>query len=157
MDIVDRATRSRMMGAIRGKDTKPELVVRHVAHIMGYRFRLHRRDLPGTPDLVFPRHKVVIFVHGCFWHRHEGCRYCSSPATNTSFWNNKFRRNVERDRMAQRELTALGWRVAIIWECLTKDGVAVAETLSALFSPADPPIEASNPANVIVSTPDVVA
>src|SRR4051794_37940993 len=97
MDIVDRETRSRMMSRIRGRDTKPELAVRRLAHRMGYRFRLHRRDLAGSPDLVFPGRRKVIFVHGCYWHRHPGCRFAYSPKSNVDFWNEKFSSNVARD------------------------------------------------------------
>src|SRR5690348_1853450 len=98
MDNVTPETRSRMMRAVRGKNTKPELVVRSMAHAMGFRFRLHRHDLPGTPDLVFPGLRRVILVHGCFWHRHQGCSATTTPKDNDEFWAAKFRRNVERDR-----------------------------------------------------------
>lgn len=116
-DIKDRASRSRNMRAIRGADTKPEIAVRQGLHSLGFRFRLHRRDLPGRPDLVLPRFRAVVFVHGCFWHRHIGCRYASVPATRPDFWASKFTANVERDRRVQSELLAGGWRVATIWEC----------------------------------------
>ncbi|WP_128562147.1 very short patch repair endonuclease [Methylobacterium crusticola] len=121
MDTVDRETRSRMMSSIRGKDTKPELVVRRLAHSLGYRFRLHRRDLAGSPDLVFPRRQKVIFVHGCYWHRHPGCRYAYSPKSNTDFWNEKFAANVARDKAAVSRLQAEGWDSLVIWECETAD------------------------------------
>jgi len=121
MDIVDAKTRSRMMGAIRGKDTKPERLVRSAAHALGYRFRLHRRDLPGTPDLVFPRLRVVILVHGCFWHRHYECRWCTAPSSNIAFWEAKFRRTIERDRATEDALCAAGWDAVVIWECQTRD------------------------------------
>ena len=134
MDIVDQATRSRMMAGIRGRDTKPEMIVRRAVHALGYRFRLHRRDLPGTPDLVFPRHRMVVFVHGCFWHRHEDCRFCTTPASNADFWTGKFLRNVERDRRVQDELASLGWRVAVVWECQTKQAGELSRSLSDLFS-----------------------
>lgn len=117
VDVVDAETRSRMMAGIGGRDTKPELIVRRALHAAGFRYRLHRRDLPGKPDLVLPRHRAVIFVHGCFWHRHGDCRYATTPATRTAFWKEKFDRNVERDRRIERQLTELGWRVATIWEC----------------------------------------
>ena len=109
------------MARIRGKDTRPEMVVRRTAHAMGHRFRLHRRDLPGSPDLVFPAKRCVIFVHGCFWHRHPGCRRASNPGTRQEFWQAKFHRNVERDRRNEADLRAAGWRVGLIWECETKD------------------------------------
>lgn len=116
-DIVDTATRSRMMSGIRGKNTLPEMTVRRYLHRQGYRFRLHRKDLPGCPDLVLSRHRLVIFVHGCFWHRHAGCFYATSPATRKEFWQTKLNRNVERDEEQQHQLTELGWRVLTIWEC----------------------------------------
>lgn len=109
------------MGRVRGKNTCPELVVRRAAHAMGYRFRLHRRDLPGSPDLVFRAKRAVVFVHGCFWHRHPGCRRASNPGTRQDFWQAKFQRNVNRDRRNEAELRTAGWRVLIIWECETKN------------------------------------
>src|SRR5687768_16771374 len=102
MDVVDRATRSRMMAAISGRNTVPELSVRRALHAAGLRFRLHRRDLPGSPDLVLARFKAVVFVHGCFWHRHRGCRFATTPRSNASFWSQKFEANVERDRRQTR-------------------------------------------------------
>jgi DNA mismatch endonuclease (patch repair protein) len=109
------------MSAIRGKDTKPEMVVRSISHALGYRYRLHRRDLPGVPDLVFPKLRKVVNVHGCFWHMH-GCRYGAvTPKTNTEFWQNKRSGNVTRDRKVLKCLRTLGWRVLIVWECETKD------------------------------------
>lgn len=109
------------MGRISGKGTKPEMAVRKLAHSLGYRFRLHRKDLPGTPDLVFPGRRIAIFVHGCFWHRHAGCRFAYRPKSNIEFWQTKFKNNVARDRRAEKELKRLSWRVAIIWECETSD------------------------------------
>lgn len=117
MDVVDSATRSRMMGNIRGKDTKPEVTVRKFLHAHGYRFRLHRADLPGKPDIVLAGLKTCIFVHGCFWHRHPGCRYATTPKTREAFWQEKFRGNAERDRRACQTLDGLGWTVLTIWEC----------------------------------------
>src|SRR5687768_10733427 len=99
------------MARIGSKHTKPELVVRRAAHAAGLRFRLHRKGLPGRPDLVFPKHKTAVFVHGCFWHRHEGCRRASMPQTRPEFWEAKFRENIERDRRTEKALRALGWRV----------------------------------------------
>lgn len=109
------------MQKVRQRHTKPELIVRRTVHALGYRFRLHRKDLPGSPDLALPRHKIAIFVHGCFWHRHPGCRLASTPKSNSEFWNDKFRRNVERDSRKETELRALGWRVLVVWECETRD------------------------------------
>ncbi|MGV3576325.1 MAG: very short patch repair endonuclease [Devosia sp.] len=109
-----------MMSRIGPKDTKPELVVRRGLHAAGIRFRLHRGDLPGRPDLVLPKYRAVIFVHGCFWHRHEGCANFRLPKTNTEFWRQKIDRNVERDHEAIVKLKKLGWRVLIVWECETR-------------------------------------
>lgn len=117
VDVVDPATRSRIMAGIRGKDTKPEHLLRKKLHAAGIRYRLHAPNLPGKPDLVFPRFKAVAFVHGCFWHRHDGCHWCSTPASNADFWNKKFRCNVTRDSAAIDDLHRAGWRVAIAWEC----------------------------------------
>lgn len=120
----DRITpehRSKIMSKIKGKNTKPELIVRSVCHQMGLRYRLHRKDLPGTPDLVFPKRRLCIFVHGCFWHRHPGCKYAYTPKSRLDFWLPKFAKNVDRDWTAQQALHALGWKVVIVWECHTKD------------------------------------
>lgn len=117
VDIVDPATRSRMMAEIRGRDTKPEIAVRRALHALGFRFRLHDRRLPGRPDLVLPRYRVAIFVHGCFWHRHAGCRFATTPATRPDFWQQKFDANVTRDAQQKETLIASGWRVATVWEC----------------------------------------
>lgn len=116
-DVVEKAVRSRMMSAIRGKHTQPELAVRRYLHAMGYRFRLHRRDLPGQPDLVMARFRLAIFVHGCFWHRHPGCFYATSPASRTEFWRAKLDGNAERDRRQLNDLAGLGWRTLVVWEC----------------------------------------
>ena len=116
-DIVDPKTRSRMMSGIRGRHTKPEMLVRSGLHGLGFRFRLHDRKLPGSPDLILKRFSAVVFVHGCFWHRHEGCRYTSTPKTRADFWRRKFAANVSRDRLAQEALNRMGWRVFIVWEC----------------------------------------
>lgn len=120
VDVVDRETRSRMMANIRGRDTKPEMLVRRMLHRAGYRYRLHDRQMPGRPDIVLPRHRVAIFVHGCFWHRHSGCRLCTTPATRAEFWRDKFEANVERDQRNSASLVTSGWRVATIWECALK-------------------------------------
>jgi len=127
-DNVPDVVRQRM-ARIRKKDTKGELVVRRLAHRLGYRFRLHRRDLPGTPDLVFVSRRKAIFVHGCFWHRH-GCRLAGRvPRTRREYWGPKLDRNVERDRAAEAALLALGWRALTIWECEVGDPVALAHRL----------------------------
>ena len=130
-DIVDSKRRSELMAAIRTRDTAPELAVRRIAHRMGLRYRLHRKDLPGRPDLVFPRHRLVVFVHGCFWHRHEGCRYASTPKSRIVFWTEKFAANVARDARQQAALKALGWRVLVIWACETGHRAAVERRLAA--------------------------
>lgn len=116
MDIVDQATRSRMMSGIRGRDTHPELTVRRILHRMGFRFRLHVATLPGKPDIVLPRYKAVVFVHGCFWHGHN-CPAFKRPKTREAFWREKISRNQVNDKKAVDVLIATGWRVAVVWEC----------------------------------------
>lgn len=125
-------TRSQMMARVRSKDTKPEMAVRRACHALGLRFRLHRKDLPGSPDLIFPRWNMALFVHGCFWHRHAHCSRASMPASNVEFWRTKFRRNERRDQAAARALGQLGWRVHVIWECeATKNDVLKAKLAKA--------------------------
>lgn len=132
-DVLTPEQRSRCMAAIRSKDTKPELVVRSFVHRMGYRFRIHRRNLPGKPDLVFPSRKKVIFVHGCFWHQHQGCRFAMRPTTRAEFWGRKLDGNRERDARVKVELRALGWNVLVVWECQTRDLDALAGRLHAFL------------------------
>ncbi|MBP5955504.1 DNA mismatch endonuclease Vsr [Pseudomonas anatoliensis] len=120
-DNVNPERRSKMMSMIKGKNTKPEMMVRSVCHELGLRYRLHRRDLPGTPDLVFVKNRICLFVNGCFWHRHPGCKYAYTPKSRLDFWLPKLARNVERDLNAQQTLLSLGWRVLIVWECDTKN------------------------------------
>ena len=123
-DTLTPRQRSERMARIRSTDTKPELALRKALHAQGLRYRL-RSKLPGRPDLVFPRYKAVVFVHGCFWHRHAGCKVASTPKTNISFWTEKFERNVSRDQRVVRELESAGWRVFVAWECeLTGKGRA---------------------------------
>lgn len=117
MDIVDSAKRSRMMAGIRSKDTRPELQVRLFLHGNGFRYRLHTSQLPGKPDIVLPKYRTVVFVHGCFWHRHFGCPLTAVPKTNTAQWLQKFASNIKRDQSAVQELRDLGWRVLVVWEC----------------------------------------
>jgi len=117
MDTVSPAKRSSVMAQVKGRDTRPERVVRSLLFRYGFRFRLHRADLPGTPDIVLPRYKTVVFVHGCFWHRHPGCKRASMPASNVAYWEQKFARTVARDAANQAALERLGWRVVIVWEC----------------------------------------
>lgn len=116
VDIVDTVTRSRIMSAIQGKNTKPELLVRSLLHRQGFRFRLNVRDLPGTPDIVFPRFRAVIFVNGCFWHGHD-CSFFKLPKTRTEFWRSKIEGNRANDHLAAMALFAEGWRVCVVWEC----------------------------------------
>jgi DNA mismatch endonuclease (patch repair protein) len=130
--------RSANMSKVRGKNTKPEIAVRRAAHALGLRFRLHRRDLPGTPDLVFSRRKTAIFVHGCFWHRHEGCRKAGpAPKTRTAFWQAKFDRNTARDARNADTLRQGGWNVATIWECETRDPDRLTDQLRSIFNIPD--------------------
>jgi DNA mismatch endonuclease (patch repair protein) len=118
-DVVDKATRSRMMSGIRGKDTIPEVLIRKALHSMGFRFRLNARDLPGCPDILLPRHRTAIFVNGCFWHAHR-CRYFKKPGVNAGFWVDKLKANVSRDRRHVAELRRSGWRVIVVWECAVR-------------------------------------
>ena len=120
------------MSRIKGKNSVPEMLVRKVLFAMGYRFRLHRRDLPGTPDITMPRYKIAIFVHGCFWHAHKGCKYAKIPSTRIEFWTAKLRANVDRDQRAVDKLTELGWRVLTVWECSTRDREVAAGLPAAL-------------------------
>ena len=129
-DIVDSERRSEIMSKIKGRDTAPELVVRRIAHGLGLRFRLHRKDLPGRPDLVFQKHQLALFIHGCFWHRHGGCRYAYTPKSRIAFWTEKFARNVARDRRNEEKLRNLGWRVMVIWECETRNEESVRQNLA---------------------------
>lgn len=140
MDVVDAPTRSRMMAGIGSRDTRPELVLRRALHAMGFRYRLHVKGLVGRPDIVLPKWRAAVFVHGCYWHRHEGCRFTTTPSTRPDFWRAKFVANVERDRRTVQALMALGWRVAIIWECaLRKPGDAgiTAEALATWLTGSD--------------------
>lgn len=123
MDHLTPSARSANMAKVRGKNTGPELRVRQTLHAMGYRFRLHRKDLPGRPDIVLPRLRTVVFVHGCYWHRHQGCSRATTPATRREFWQAKFDRTVERDRAQTESLTASGWNVLSVWECETRNRV----------------------------------
>lgn len=114
-------SRSDIMRAVKRAHIGPEIVVRQALHALGFRFRLHRGDLPGSPDILLPRFRTVVFVHGCFWHRHPGCRYASTPKTRQEYWLPKFKANVERDEKMEAQLRELGWRVLVIWECETKN------------------------------------
>lgn len=125
--------RSELMRRVKGKNSKPEMMVRRTAHAMGYRYRLHVSGLPGHPDLVFPARRKVIFVHGCFWHRHPGCRRTTTPTTRSEFWQDKFRRNVARDASVERRLADAGWRVLVIWECETFDIAALSDRIGSFL------------------------
>lgn len=131
-DVVDTATRSRMMAGIKGRDTKPEIVVRKALFAAGYRFRLHRRDMPGSPDVVLPGRRIAVFIHGCFWHAHMDCPYAKKPATRREFWEAKLAANVERDRRAREAILNTGWRVLIVWECAIRDKTIREDLMSIL-------------------------
>ena len=120
MDTLTKAQRSERMSRIRSKDTRPELAVRQALFALGYRYQLHRRDLPGKPDIVFATRKKALFVHGCFWHAHEGCKVANLPKSRTKFWQAKFQRNVERDKLNKRALRRMGWSSLTVWECEIK-------------------------------------
>lgn len=128
-DKLTPEARSALMAKVRSKNTAPEIRVRRAAHAIGLRFRLGRRDLPGSPDLVFPRHSLAVFVHGCFWHRHPGCRRASMPATRLDFWEVKFAKNVARDQAAVTTLHGRGWKTLVIWECETKSDAHIQQAL----------------------------
>ena len=121
MDTISKEKRSWNMSRIRGKDTKPEIAVRSLLHEMGYRFRLHRKDLPGKPDIALPKYSTLIFVHGCFWHRHRNCKYAYIPKSRIEFWSDKFKGTIKRDKEHQKQLNDMGWKVHVIWECEVKN------------------------------------
>lgn len=130
-DTITRERRRWNMSRIKGRDTGPELRLRSLLHRAGFRFRLHAKELPGRPDVVLPKYRAAIFVHGCFWHRHDGCRNATMPSTRTEFWKSKFDSNVGRDERNQAALKAAGWTVLILWECeLKSDAAGVVEKLS---------------------------
>lgn len=142
-DTVDRKTRSRMMSGIRGKNTKPELVLRRALHALGLRFRLHGPGLPGRPDIVLPRHHAAVQIQGCFWHRHDACHFATTPSSNIEFWSTKFEETVKRDKRNLMALRQLGWRVAIVWECEIneKGGEAIAGRIVKWLASARPDLE----------------
>ena len=139
MDTLSKAERSWNMAKIRGKDTGPERAVRSLLHRAGYRFRLHVKDLPGKPDIVLPKYHAVIFVHGCFWHRHRNCKMASIPKTHRKFWADKFARNVANDRKHLRQLRRLGWKVLVVWECQLQHPDNVLARLRKTLDPRFPP------------------
>lgn len=138
MDTLTPAQRSERMARIRGRDTKPELIVRRLLHSRGFRYRLHDRKLPGTPDLVFPRRKKVIFVHGCFWHRHQGCSLARMPKSRLDFWAPKLEGNQARDKLKLAALTEQGWDAIIVWECELRDLDALASKLDRFLNDGKP-------------------
>lgn len=119
-DVYPIEKRSWIMSRVKRRDTQPEVLARSLVHRMGFRFRIHRRELPGNPDIVLPRHKKLIFIHGCFWHGHTGCSRSKRPTTNKNFWNNKLNSNIKRDRKNYKELQRIGWKVLVVWGCETK-------------------------------------
>lgn len=133
-DIMTPEQRSRCMAAIKGKDTKPEMIVRKYLFSRGLRFRVQVRKLPGTPDIVLPKYKTAIFVNGCFWHGHEGCKYFRLPKSNVEFWMEKIERNIERDRESMRALLDLGWKVIRVWECELRNKANREETLNKIYT-----------------------
>ena len=133
MDIYSREKRSEIMSKVRSQSTGPEIIVRKYLHSLGFRFRLHSKKLPGTPDIVLRKYQSVIFVHGCFWHHHKGCRRSKMPSSNMEFWDTKISTNIRRDKRNTSKLKQLGWRVLIIWECETKNE-ALAVKLPRFFS-----------------------
>lgn len=132
MDTLTPQKRSWNMSRIRSTNTKPEVLVRSLLHQMGYRFRIHRKDLPGKPDIVLPKHRTVIFVHGCFWHRHQECKYAYTPKSRIIFWEKKFEENVRRDEKNQLDLKNLNWKVMVIWECELSDLEMLRKKLGAI-------------------------
>ena len=139
MDTLSSERRSWNMSRIKGINTGPERIVRSILHRMGYRFSLHRKDLPGKPDITLPKHKTVVFVHGCFWHRHKGCKDATMPKTRHIFWQNKLLGNAARDRIKHRSIRHLGWRVIIVWECETEKPVKLISKLSRLLTSENRP------------------
>jgi DNA mismatch endonuclease (patch repair protein) len=135
-DLQVTPERSRLMSKVGGKNTAPEIIVRKVVHSLSYRFRLYRGDLPGSPDLVFPKLRRVIFVHGCFWHRHRHCSKSTTPKTRSGFWRKKFSSNMARDKRNIRALKLLGWKVEVVWECETKDVATLKRRLLKFLGPS---------------------
>jgi DNA mismatch endonuclease (patch repair protein) len=138
MDRINAERRSENMRRIRSKDTGPEIVLRRLIHGLGYRFRLHRKDLPGKPDMVFPARKRVIFVHGCFWHQHSGCREGRMPGSRLDYWTPKLERNQARDAVCRALLEKQGWQALVVWECEIKDVVELTKTVRRFLGPPVP-------------------
>jgi DNA mismatch endonuclease (patch repair protein) len=133
-DILTKEKRSWNMSRIGRKDTKPEIAVRKQLHSLGFRFRLHNTDLSGKPDIVLKKYKTAVFVHGCFWHRHKNCKYAYNPKSRTSFWQKKFEVNIKRDQQVRGQLTSLGWKQMVIWECETKNKDLLTEIIEDFFT-----------------------
>jgi DNA mismatch endonuclease, patch repair protein len=133
-DTVSRSVRSHIMASVKQKHTKPELIVRSYLHNLGFRFRVQRKDLPGSPDIILPKHRTVIFVHGCFWHQHQGCTKARRPTSNQDYWDNKLSGNVQRDKKKTAALRKLGWNVITVWECETKDLSKLQKRLRTIIS-----------------------
>lgn len=134
MDVLTPEQRRRTMAAVKSKNTAPELLVRRLLHAAGYRFRLHRKDLPGNPDIVLPKYRTLIFVHGCFWHQHSGCKAAARPSTRQEYWCAKLDGNINRDAANQAKLRSMGWRVIVVWECETKSAGVLLERLQLALS-----------------------
>lgn len=132
MDVLTREQRKNNMAAIRCRDTYPEIAVRSILHRLGFRFRLHTKVLIGRPDIVLVRHRIVVFVNGCFWHRHKNCRFASNPKTRKAFWSQKFERNIARDKKVTTSLKKLGWKVVVVWECELKNPEKVKRRLAGI-------------------------
>lgn len=146
-DVGDKETRSRMMSGIRGKNTRPEILLRIALHHRGFRYRLHARNVTGHPDLVLPKHHSAIFVHGCYWHRHTDCKYATTPSSNVDFWIAKFTANVERDRRVIEQLFDQNWRVAVVWECaIRKEPIdSIADRVATWLISDEPSLEIPPP------------
>lgn len=133
-DTVSKSVRSRIMSSVKQRHTKPEMIVRSLLHRLGFRFRLHRKDLPGSPDIVLPKFHTAIFVHGCFWHQHKNCTKSRRPSSNQDYWNTKLDENISRDKRKEKELSKLGWRVATVWQCEIRDLETLTKKLKKLLS-----------------------
>lgn len=138
MDVLSPEQRRRTMAAVKSVNTKPEIAVRRLLHGLGYRFRLHRKDLPGKPDIVLHKYKAVVLVHGCFWHQHPGCKHAARPASNLEYWSAKLDRTVIRDTKQHAELEALGWQVIVVWECEIRDADRLSHHLQDTLRPRSP-------------------
>lgn len=134
VDTVSKSIRSRIMSRVKQRHTRPELVVRSLLHRLGYRFRLHRKDLPGSPDIILPKFRTAIFVHGCFWHQHKNCNKSRRPSSNQGYWNAKLDENISRDMRKERELSKRGWRVATVWQCEIRNLESLSKKIKKLLT-----------------------